>query len=220
MIAEQEKVFWDTIDVFNKQGLLPYIMVVGSWAEFLYMDYFKTGYESGMKTRDLDFLYRNVRRPERKISIIQELSKNGFTYSVDILTGVGKFYKEGLLEIEFLTKAIGKGSSTMKIPSLGITAESLRTINLLADFPLEIEYNDYIITVPEPAAYVLQKLYTNPTRRADKREKDIRAINLLFPHIKSSKHDNAMLTLIFNSLHKNHQKIIMETCEKNYIELW
>jgi hypothetical protein len=219
MHAEQEKAFWDTIEVFDKQGLLPYIMVIGSWAEYIYMDYFKTGYESGMKTRDLDFLYRNIRRPESKISIIPELTKNGFTYSVDILTGVGKFYKEGLLEVEFLTKSIGKGSSTMKIPSLGITAESLRTINLLADFPLDIECNNYVVTVPEPAAYVLQKLYTNPTRRADKREKDIRAIKLLLPHIKSSEYESARLNLILNSLHKNHQKIIMETCENNFIEL-
>lgn len=220
MNTEQEIAFWETVDIFNKQGLLPYIMLIGSWAEYIYMDYFKTGYESGMKTRDLDFLYRNIRRPENKISIITELSKNGFIYSEDVLTGVGKFYKEGLLEVEFLVRAIGKGSSTIKIPSIGITAESLRTVNMLADFPLEMKYRNYIVTVPEPAAYVLQKLYTNPTRRADKREKDIRAIKLLLPHIKSSKYDNSRLILIFNSLHKNHQKIITATCESNFIELF
>jgi len=219
MYTEQEKAFWDTIDIFDKQGLLPYIMVIGSWAEYIYMNYFKTGYESGMKTRDLDFLYRNIRRPDSKISIISELTQNGFIYSEDILTGVGKFYKEGLLEVEFLTKSVGKGSSTMKIPSLGITAESLRTVNLLADFPLDLVSKSYTVTVPEPAAYVLQKLYTNPTRRADKAEKDIRAIKLLLPHIKLSKYNNTRLYQIYNALHKNHQKIIFETCEKNFIEL-
>ena len=215
----QEQVFWETIDVFDKQGLLSYIMIIGSWAEYIYSYYFKTDFSPNLRTRDLDFLYRNINRPQNKIEIVSQLSKKGFVYKEDTLTGVGKFFKENLLEIEFLTRSIGRGTGTVKIPSLGITAESLRTVNMLSDYPLELDCKDYIVTVPEPAAYVLQKLYTNHTRTEIKKEKDIRAVRELLKHIKSSPNDNARLEIIFNNLHKNHQKIILDTINKNYIEL-
>ena len=219
MDTEQQNAFWETIDIFDKQGVLPYIMIIGSWAEYIYSYYFKTDFKPNLRTRDLDFLYRNIGRPQNKIEIISELGRKGFVYREDTLTGVGKFFKENLLEIEFLTCSFGKGAATLKIPSLGITAESLRTINMLSDFPLELECRDYLIILPEPAAYVLQKLYTNPTRKSDKQEKDIRAIRKLLPHIKASENDNARLKTIFDSLHKNHREIIMKICEKNCIEL-
>ena len=219
MNQQQENIFWETIDVFDKEGLLPYIMIIGSWAEYIYSYYFATDFSPNLRTRDLDFLYRNVKRPQNKINIISELTKKGFVYKEDTLTGVGKFFNENLLEIEFLTRSIGKGGATVKIPSIGITAESLRTINMLADYPLELDCKDYILTVPEPAAYVLQKLYTNPTRKADKQKKDVRAVRELLKHIKVSKNDNARVKVIFDALHKNHQNIIMETANKNFIEL-
>ena len=186
MDKQQESVFWETIDVFDKEGLLPYIMIIGSWAEYIYSYYFTTDYAPNLRTRDLDFLYRNVRRPQNKINIISELTQKGFVYREDSLTGVGKFFKGNLLEIEFLTRSVGRGGSTAKIPSIGITAESLRTINMLADYPLELDCRDYILTVPEPAAYVLQKLYTNPTRKPDKQKKDVRAVRELLEHIKAT----------------------------------
>lgn len=219
MDKKQENIFWETVDVFDKQGLLPYIMIIGSWAEYIYTYYFKTDFVPNLKTRDLDFLYRNVGRPQNRIEIISELARKGFIYKEDTLTGVGKFFKDNLLEIEFLTRSIGKGNATTKIPSIGITAESLRSINMLSDYPLELECKDYIVTVPEPAAYVLQKLYTNPTRKTEKQEKDVRAVRELLKHIKSIESDNSRLKFIFDRLHKNHQKIILETAKKNFIEL-
>ncbi|MEZ4508114.1 MAG: hypothetical protein R2912_01700 [Eubacteriales bacterium] len=53
---------------------------------------------------------------------------------VDSISEVAKFFKEDLLEIEFLTKVIGSGSQTIPVRSLGIKAEGLRIINILDDF--------------------------------------------------------------------------------------
>lgn len=36
MDVKQENIFWETIEVFDKQGLLPYIMIIGSWSEYIY----------------------------------------------------------------------------------------------------------------------------------------------------------------------------------------
>jgi len=219
MNKKQESVFWEIIDIFYKEGLLPYIMIIGSWAEYIYSYYFKSNFTPNLRTRDLDFLYRNVRRPQNKINITPKLIQNGFVYQEDPLTGVGKFHKENVLEIEFLTRSIGKGENTTKIPSIGITAESLRAVNLLADYPLELDCRDYIVTVPEPAAYILQKLYINDKRKQEKQRKDIRAIRELLKHIKASTNDNVKLKTIFDELHKNHQTVIIEAANKNFIDL-
>ncbi len=57
MDSEQENAFWETIDIFNKQGLLPYTMIIGSWAEYIYSYYFKTDFVPNMRTRDLVHYY-------------------------------------------------------------------------------------------------------------------------------------------------------------------
>ena len=219
MDKQQEEIFWETINTFDKAGLLRYVMLIGSWAEYIYSYYFTSNFTPSLRTTDLDFLYKNIRKPQRQINIISKLTQDGFVYKEDFLTGVGKFFKEGILEIEFLTRSIGKGSNTVNIQSIGITVESLREVNMLADFPLELECRDYIVTVPEPAAYVLHKLSINPMREPEKQSKDIRAIRELLKHINANTNDKARLKIIFDKLFKKQQKIILETADKNFIEL-
>ena len=38
MESSQKKTFWQTIALFQAVGLLEYIVVVGSWAEYLYQE--------------------------------------------------------------------------------------------------------------------------------------------------------------------------------------
>ena len=105
--------------------------------------------------------------------------------------------------------AIGKEQQVYEIPSLNIKAEGLRTVNMLADYPLELDCNGYKITVPEPEAYVLQKLYTNPTRTPEsKKEKDIQAIEELLNHVNRER-----MKQIFDKMTAKQQKTVTETCE-------
>ena len=219
MDSKQEKVFWETINTFDNEGLLKHVMIIGSWAEYIYSYYFSSDFIPNLRTTDLDFLYKNIRQPQHKINIISKLSQSGFVYKEDFLTGVGKFFKEGVLEIEFLTRSIGRGNDTVNIKSIGINAESLREVNMLADYPLELECGEHIVTVPEPAAYILQKLYINPKRKEDKQKKDIRAIRELLAHIKSNEYENARLEFILGGLHKKHKKIVLKVAAENYLEL-
>ena len=80
MLQAQELVFWEIIDVFNKQGLLPHVMLVGSWAEYIYERSYLEGFTANLRTRDVDFLYRNIRRPAGRIDISQALKDKGFIY--------------------------------------------------------------------------------------------------------------------------------------------
>ena len=80
MDIRQREAFWQTIEIFDKQGLLPYIMIIGSWAEYIYSYYFKTDFKPNLRTRDVDFLYRNINKPKNKINITTALVNNGYSF--------------------------------------------------------------------------------------------------------------------------------------------
>ena len=61
---EQQSAFWDIIEVFNKEGLLPYVMLIGSWAEYIYQYYFQSDFRPNLRTRDVDYLYINLKKPQ------------------------------------------------------------------------------------------------------------------------------------------------------------
>jgi hypothetical protein len=214
MVREQREAFWDAIEVFDREELLPHVMLIGSWAEYIYQFHLKSDFRPNLRTRDIDFLYVNLNRPEKDIRLFNGLKEKGFVYKEDSFSGVGKFVKEDLLELEFITRVLGKGRATYKIPSIGIEAEGLRVVNMLADYPLKVECNDHVIIVPEPEAYVLQKLLTNPTRTpVDKKEKDIQAVRELLKHIDSNR-----VRQIFGEMPKRSQSTVVSVCGTYFIE--
>jgi hypothetical protein len=83
-------------------------------------------------------MYQNISIPKEKIPLIKTLLDSGFIYDEDPYTGVAKFYKDGLLELEFLTRALGSGRDNIySIRSLNIKSEGLREINIIADYSFE-----------------------------------------------------------------------------------
>ena len=53
-MTEQQTAFWEAIDVFDKEGLLPYVMLIGSWAEYIYQYHFKSDFKANLRTRDVE----------------------------------------------------------------------------------------------------------------------------------------------------------------------
>ena len=80
MRKEQENVFWKTIKAFKELGILQNIMIIGSWAEYLYPQLFETDFVPNLKTRDVDFFYRNINIPKEKVPIVQKLKDIGYVY--------------------------------------------------------------------------------------------------------------------------------------------
>ena len=214
-MTEQQIAFWDIIEVFNKEGLLPHVIIIGSWAQFIYQHYFNSDFTANLRTRDVDIMYPNLRRPVGvNINIIKSMEEKGFIYDEHRLTGIGKFSKEDILDVEFLTRVLNIGETVNRIPSLKIKASGIREINMLASYPLDIEYNGYIIKVPEPEAYIIQKLLINPKRKSeDKKDKDIQSIRNLLNHVNMDR-----LRDIFRSMPKKDQKIIRSVKEKDFID--
>lgn len=224
MRKEQEETFWQTIKAFKEIGLLQHVMIIGSWAEYLFPSLFETEFMPNLKTRDVDFFYRNINIPKEKIDVIQKLRDIGFVY--DEVDGISRFYKEDLLELEFLTRVLGAGTEgRMNIKPLGITSEGLRVINILSDFAREIEVTGsdgeiYTLTIPEPAVYVIQKILTNPIREPqEKKVKDIVAIKELLYHIEKSTEHKIKLNEVYKALSKKQVKTVNQVCKENHIVL-
>lgn len=89
---------------------------------------------------------------------------------------------------EFLVPLVGsavdrRGSPrTVQTMQDGLTAQALRYLDLLFEFPIEFDASavlelgltgPHVIRVPHPATYVLQKLLARPSREPAKRDKDL-----------------------------------------------
>lgn len=55
MDIKQETAFWDTIKAFEELGILKYVMIIGSWAEYLFPQLFTTEFYPNIRTKDVDF---------------------------------------------------------------------------------------------------------------------------------------------------------------------
>lgn len=217
----QEEEFWKIIKLFDNLKILEHVVIMGSFAEYLYKDIFSSDFEPNIRTRDVDFFYKNISIPKDKINFIEEIKKLGYLQDKDRLTGVSRFYKEDILEVEFLTRLLGEGKdNSYEIRYLGIKSEGIRDINIISDFTRTIDKNGYSINIPEPAVYVIQKLLINKTRKpAYKKEKDIDSVKEILYHIKNNEEQKKLLNRIYTYLTDKQKKKVDKVCRENNIDI-
>ena len=217
-MTDIKKVFWETVRILDKNKILDYVVLVGSWAEYIYeISGYLEGFEANLKTRDIDFLIRNINKPRKKISIIEVLEKEGFDTSVDYISGVYKFFRQKDLEIEFLVREMGKGQSdAYDVPSFGIRAEGLRHTGILIENNITLEIKNIVITVPTPQAYLLQKIIINKKRKS-KKEKDYLSIENLWENIISNESESEKLKGLLSKLSRKQKKIVEEFLDDNFL---
>ncbi|MDD4146559.1 MAG: GSU2403 family nucleotidyltransferase fold protein [Clostridia bacterium] len=215
-------IFWDTIKTLDENGILPYLVLVGSWAEYLYEAVYYKGYNSYLKTKDMDFLIPNINKPKSKFNLAEVLVESGYIQDIDYLTGVTKFYKDGVIELEFLATVKGSGEKTIyEVQTLGIKVEGLRHIDFLSDNSFVLLANDLYIRVPYPQAYLLHKLMINEQRQGYKKEKDINAVKNLLFYLKENPQEHNFLKMLYeNRLTQNQRKKISKICEEAKIVLF
>ena len=54
---EKEEVFWDVLRILDREGVLPYVMLIGSWSEYIYQHFLIEGYSANLRTTDIDVFY-------------------------------------------------------------------------------------------------------------------------------------------------------------------
>ena len=185
--ATQYKDFWRFINLLHDNDLLQHMVVIGSWAEYLYAQSgILPGFTANLRTLDIDFLIKNMRRPFKPVSIASLAKEAGYTIDYDVMEGTTKIYTPDLMEIEFIIEQKGKGDNPVIKTNLGVNAQALRHLSSLTNNSIIIELFDFSISVPSPEAYVIHKIVINKDRGI-KAEKDIQAIIGLLPFIDKEK---------------------------------
>lgn len=212
-----EDVFWDLMRTLEASHLLPHVMIVGSWAEYLYTFYFDESYLPNLKSHDIDVLYGNpYLEVDGSECLTMEMEQAGFLAPTEGGC-LRAFYKEGI-EVEFLTNQLGMGPGLIKIPNTEVVAEKLANMDMLR--PVFVSANGYEVKVPSPASYLCHKLYINQERRpASKRPKDIEAVRLLLTYLQGKPAELQALRSYLDSLSQERQRRIRKTASENALML-
>lgn len=204
---EQREAFRMALEALEETGLLGFILVIGSWAEYLYQVAFPNkGFEMSLRTRDVDLFLENMRKPPEPAGLVEALKKRGYLLDIDRLTGAGRFYREDLLELQFLVRAMGAATElSYNVPALSVRAEGLRDLDIFSLDPVTVSWEGYSVRIPAPEAFVLQKLLILDERQRWKREKDVEAIRMVLAYLVKP----SALAMRFGHLSKARKKRIL-----------
>ena len=190
----------------SEAGALPHVILVGSWAEFLYQEcsVFTEGkFLSIGETTDADFLIKNLRVPTPPISVVNALTGLGYSYDEDSHTNCSKFFDEEL-EIEFLICQRGSGVNRLELSHLGVRPQEVTHMEIALRHTITVDFEGYKVTLPTPEAYVLQKMIINH-KRGLKKEADRTKIEGLIPFINMDE-----FRAEYNSLYPKEKARVLE----------
>lgn len=208
----QKKEFSDLIHVMAENGLTEHAVLIGSWAEFTYVESgILPGYDYGPRTRDIDLLIKNMRLPRDKVNIYELAEKAHFTPSEpDYISESVKFYSpSGELEVEFLIGQKGAGKQNYYDTNFGIKAEALRHTEIALSNIMKCSVFGVSVLVPTPEAYVVGKAVINYDRKPNKKEKDAATIIRMWPFLDKSE-VNRIVSTLTKSEHKHYMEFMTE----------
>jgi hypothetical protein len=199
----------------EKAGVLQDMVLIGSWCLPFYKDYFSgVAYSPSIRTRDIDFLIPRTSAIKSKINLIEAMRDLGFIRSFRGSEGyIVLDHPE--LAIEFLVPEKGKGTDKpVQIPQLGLNAQALRFLELLAKDTIQVKLENVSIVLPHPINFALHKLIISQRRGTkDKAQKDLEAaIEILKALIAQKEQD--FVEKVFKSLPSKWQKAVLSELEK------
>ncbi|MAT39608.1 MAG: hypothetical protein CL946_08385 [Ectothiorhodospiraceae bacterium] len=193
--------FEEILKRLDDNGILDHVVVVGSWAIYLYTEYFRsTDYYPAIRTRDVDFLLQVPSRISSKRNFSEIIEDLGFVEELVGDEGYTRYSHPDLI-IEFLVKEKGRGySKPPYIEKLGVTPQPLRFLDMLESGRQKVSFNGMSVMVPHPANFALHKLLISARRSESyKSENDRRqALKLIDDLVDNN--DSDSLSSVFNSL--------------------
>jgi hypothetical protein len=208
----QYKLCVEVLRRLDKAGILKHIILVGSWCTLFYRSYFAdTKYYTVLKTRDIDFLFPHPEAIKARVDIAELLKDIGFVIGFSGSKGYIRMEHPQLI-IEFLVVEKGRGSDKpYPLSKLGVNAQPLRFLDMLASNTISAKVEDLLITLPHPANFVLHKLLILKRRpRQHKLEKDkIAALQILEALLAKGHQD--YVRKVFHSLPGGWQRRIQRT---------
>ena len=189
-------------------SVLQDLIIVGSWCLYFYRDYFAgTGYGPLIRTRDIDFLVPARSRLKHTADVPRLMQELGF---------VADFHRQGYMRlvhpeliIEFLIPERGRGvEGPVRLPQLGMNAQALRFLNLLAEHTVTIRTGGITVRLPHPAAFALHKLLIAPRRVGKQAKERAEARTVLEALI--AKGEQRAVRKVYDSLPSRWQQQIVE----------
>lgn len=214
--SDQQKEVLSLLKLLDENNILPHVILAGSWAEYAYAQSGALpGFTIILRTIDVDFLIKNLRRPTTAISLPTIAKKCGYSIEHDTLMGTTKFFSPGGLEIEFLIAQRGSGVEPILETNLGVNAQALRHMEAIVANAMTVDLLGMKVQVPCPESYVLHKMLINDVRGAEKKEKDRHSVLRLLPYI-----DYDKLGSLYNAYSKKEKSRVRGFLEKYRDELY
>jgi hypothetical protein len=183
-------------------------MIVGSWVMPIYQELFGIRYV--LRTMDIDFALQIItRNPGEPVNLEDILKGLGY---VPILTASGwqKFSRAGFT-VEFIVHRKGRKDDVVSIKRWNVTAVPLPFLDILLSFPLGVNFNEFVITVPELEAFFLHKLISSQRRiQETKHDKDLEQCSALTSKLNKDKLRKIALSFRFS---KKTIRSILTSCE-------
>jgi hypothetical protein len=164
----------------DEAGVLPGMILVGSWCVHFYKDYFNGAALSAIRTRDMDFLIPTPPKLKGEIHLAELLKDLGFITEFHGNGSISLSHPE--LIIDFLVAERGRGTDKpYLVKALGVKAQPLRYMSLLSDNTLKVRSRGLDLILPHPINYAFQKLIISGRRAfEEKAAKDrLQAVEVL-----------------------------------------
>lgn len=182
------------LKALHDNDVLNHVILIGSWAEFIYAQAgILPGFTMTLRTIDIDFLVKNMRRPTTPISVPALAKELGYEVAHDTLMNTTKFFSLDGLEIEFLIPQKGSGVERVIGTNLGVNAQALRHMTAIVNNTITANFLGMKIPIPCPEVYVLTKMIINNDRTEEKRIKDMNSVAHLLPFIDFNKFEQLFL---------------------------
>lgn len=135
-------------------GALQQMVVIGSWCLPFYRRYFADDvWLPAVRTRDMDVLVPEPRRLRTGVDLAAELRDLGFVPGYRGTEGYMMLQHPELI-LEFLVPERGRGQDgPCEIQGLGVNAQPLRFLDMLAANVIRVPYEGVDVPVPHPAYY-------------------------------------------------------------------
>lgn len=93
--------FEEVLKIINELEINDFVILIGSWVELLYEENdIISEFQSNLKTKDIDFLIKNIRQPSEPVDLLKGFTDKGFEIDISGFD-VYRIIKDDF-EIEFL----------------------------------------------------------------------------------------------------------------------
>jgi hypothetical protein len=211
-MKKNKNIFEDILTLLQEKSILKDLIIIGGWCLIIYRHLYNNPKEiSSLRTSDIDFLVPLDQKFSRQVDIGEILSKLEFDSVYSISKGFIK-YVHPEMEIEFLVPAIGRPTDKpYKLDALKSNAQPLRYLDILSEHTRSVSYKHFEVRIPEPAAFVMNKLITAMRRsELSKQEKDLKSAKELGEYILDDNNQKALLIKIFNRLNSRLQNRLLK----------